>query len=343
MAILKSFRVISPAPATPSHDIIYISDDSDGDDNDTGHSSDECEFEDVFCRSVDGDDDERADNKEFRDAEIKNEEGAGNDDANTGPQQSGIPFSPGNSDDCGTRNEFDDNDTVLFDEPSDGEVVDRNLYDIHEETDDEVTPHGASMDDEASNIDLNNNFEVHEAVETIKVSADDRKDVIAEIAALREQLTRLEARIDPSTEGLPHTSPSGKRKRVTAKVSRSKKPKNSHLVNISASRACLQSDDGLESWVYSWQRGRGGRCWVRDEGAGRRDEADGEYLLCFASDMSIDVRVNADWLPITMRFNARKDVFEGFESIGGRRLEVKDTVMMQLLCGGRGEHFGVIS
>ncbi|KAG7112290.1 hypothetical protein HYQ46_001514 [Verticillium longisporum] len=345
MAILKSFRVISPISAPPSTEIIYISDDSDSDDDDAGHSSDECEFEDVFRRSVDRRGEHKASDKEFGDAEIGYEERSNNEneDVKIDSEQSDRPFSPGNAVDCGTNDECDVTETVLLNEPCDEEVVDRNLNDTRVQADEELKPVDASTDNEAISINLNNNLGTHHAGDTITVPDYDREDVIAEIAALREQLTRLEARIDSKTVALPGMSPPRKRKRIASTVSYLKKPKIAHSVNISATRVCLQSDSGSESRVYSWQRGRGGRCWVRDEGAGRRDEEDGEYLLCFGSNISIDVRVNADWLPITVRLNVQKNVFEGFESIGGRRLDVKDTVMIQLMRDGRGEHFGMVS
>lgn len=111
-----------------------------------------------------------------------------------------------------------------------------------------------------------------------------------------------------------------------------------------AARACVQWDGDSEVWEYAWQRGRDGRrCWVRDLGAGKREEVDGGYLLCYASSISIDIRANADWLPITVRWNDRKQVFEGLESIGCRTLTVEETAMLDVMSGAEGEHFGFVS
>ncbi|CRK05686.1 hypothetical protein BN1723_001611 [Verticillium longisporum] len=311
MAILKSFHATSPAFTTLGHEIIEISDD-----DDASHSSDEFEFEDVFRRSVDGDGSGNADDKETGNNENRYERGSDSGDASTNLDTNDNNLSP-------MRDEYDITYSAPLNGASDEEVGAWNLNDVEGRTDKELNLHDTSMDDEAIDFDLNDDTDALSLLNTTMVPVDNYEGVIAEIAALRERLTQLETKIDAST--MP------------------KKSKTIHSVSISATRVYLQSDDGSESWAYSWQRGRGGRCWVRDEGAGRRDEVDGEFLLCFAADFSIDVRVNADWLPITMRFNSHKGVFEGFESIGGRRLEVEDRVMMQLMCDGCGEHFGVVS
>ena len=92
--------------------------------------------------------------------------------------------------------------------------------------------------------------------------------------------------------------------------------------------------------MYTWQRGRSGRCWVRDLGVGRREEVDGEYLLCAASVLIVEVRANADWLPITVQWNGH--AFEGSERLGARTLQIEAEVMMEMLCGGGGRHMGLV-
>ncbi|CRK25094.1 hypothetical protein BN1708_014139 [Verticillium longisporum] len=58
--------------------------------------------------------------------------------------------------------------------------------------------------------------------------------------------------------------------------------------------------------------------------------------------MSVEIRANADWLPIEVRFNGDKQVFEGQASVGSQRLEVKDSVMMDMMCGGKGAHTALV-
>jgi hypothetical protein len=58
--------------------------------------------------------------------------------------------------------------------------------------------------------------------------------------------------------------------------------------------------------------------------------------------MSVEIRANADWLPIEVQFNEEKQVFEGQASVGSQRLEVKDWVMMDMMCGGKGAHTALV-
>jgi hypothetical protein len=59
--------------------------------------------------------------------------------------------------------------------------------------------------------------------------------------------------------------------------------------------------------------------------------------------MSIEVRANADWLPIELRFNEDTQMFEGQASFGSRRLEVDLSVVVDMMCGGKGEHIASVS
>lgn len=81
---------------------------------------------------------------------------------------------------------------------------------------------------------------------------------------------------------------------------------------------------------------------MRDSGAGTREEVDGEFLLSFSSNLAIEVRANADWLPLVMRWNGEAEVFEGIDDIDGRRLEVDDQVMVDMMCGGVRQHTGLL-
>lgn len=59
--------------------------------------------------------------------------------------------------------------------------------------------------------------------------------------------------------------------------------------------------------------------------------------------MSIEVRANADWLPIELQFNKDTQMFEGQASLGKRRLEVDCSVVMDMMRGGKGEHAASVS
>jgi hypothetical protein len=84
--------------------------------------------------------------------------------------------------------------------------------------------------------------------------------------------------------------------------------------------------------TYTWRRGQGDYCWISDREGEKAEEVDGEYLLCFATSLSIEVRANADWLPIELKFNEKTERFEGEAGIGSRRPEVDYLVVMDMVC-----------
>jgi len=53
--------------------------------------------------------------------------------------------------------------------------------------------------------------------------------------------------------------------------------------------------------------------------------------------MAIEIRANADWLSTEVRWNEDKNILEGLASVGRCRLEVEDSVIMDMMCGGKGE------
>jgi len=56
--------------------------------------------------------------------------------------------------------------------------------------------------------------------------------------------------------------------------------------------------------------------------------------------MSVELRANADWLPIDVRYNQAG--FEGQTSGGSQVLEVKDSVVMGMTRGVRGSHTAAV-
>ncbi|KAI0423577.1 hypothetical protein F5Y09DRAFT_326997 [Xylaria sp. FL1042] len=81
---------------------------------------------------------------------------------------------------------------------------------------------------------------------------------------------------------------------------------------------------------------------MRDLERCNREEVDGGYLLCYPSELFIEVRANADWLPLVVQWNEKAGVFEGLDGIDGRRLEVDAAVMIDVMCGGVGQHVGFV-
>ncbi|KAK7408617.1 hypothetical protein QQX98_009219 [Neonectria punicea] len=167
-------------------------------------------------------------------------------------------------------------------------------------------------------------------------------EVLDELAALRSRVTRLEAQVHLGDVACKARS-TKKRKRSTSKSPYTRRLKG-HLVNISATRAYIYWDDTSERCAYTWRRGRGGHCWVKDEELelDDREEVDGGYLLCYATNLSVEIRANADWLPIEVRLNKDTQVFEGMVSIGSCRLEIGDSVMIDMMSGGKGKHAALV-
>ncbi|KAI2622579.1 hypothetical protein GGR54DRAFT_646880 [Hypoxylon sp. NC1633] len=148
-----------------------------------------------------------------------------------------------------------------------------------------------------------------------------------------------------ASERLPVNRPIKRRQRHTASPPR-KKRKFGGVVNIRATRAYVQPDSKRGAWEYTWRRGRGGKqgSWSRDLGGGDREEVSGEYLLSFSSDaLSVVIRANADWLPLTVRWNDQADVFEGFDSLDGTKLQVEPSVMIYVMCGEASQYLGLVS
>ncbi|KAL6406270.1 hypothetical protein AUP68_10441 [Ilyonectria robusta] len=208
-------------------------------------------------------------------------------------------------------------------------------WDLHDDGDEVSGP-------EPIDLDLNDS----DALCATDVAVGDSlssKDIAAELAALRDRVTLLEAQMHLGPVTHQASSPSRKRKQNTSAGPRAKKLHGNRIVNISATRVYMYWNDTSERCTYTWTRGRDGRCWVGGDEAGESEEVDGEVLLCCASALAIEVRANANWLPIEVRFNENRQIFEGQASFGKRRLEVAASVMMDLMCGGKGEHIASVS
>ncbi|KAJ4224618.1 hypothetical protein NW757_014317 [Fusarium falciforme] len=140
-----------------------------------------------------------------------------------------------------------------------------------------------------------------------------RRGDLTELAALHRRLTRLEARLHVGTVARQATSASKKRKQSTSASPYAKRLKDNRIVNISTTRAYVYWDDSSERCAYTWTRGRGGRCWVRDEELEDREEVDGKYLLCY--DYVCRKPGKCGLAAIEVRLNGDIQVFEGWRAL----------------------------
>lgn len=167
-----------------------------------------------------------------------------------------------------------------------------------------------------------------------------RRGDLAELAALHRCLTRLEARLHVGTVARQATSASKKRKQSTSVSPYAKRLKDSRIVNVSTTQAYVYWDDSSERCADTWTRGRGGRCWVRDEELEDGEEVDRKYLLCYDNVRRKSGKCGL--AAIEVRFNDDIQVFEGVASVGSRRLECDDSVMMDMMSRARACRFGFL-
>ncbi|KAL6411799.1 phospholipase [Ilyonectria robusta] len=184
---------------------------------------------------------------------------------------------------------------------------------------------------------------VDECIDATVDAAHSDEGVAVELTAVHYWLDRLEAKLNPSSGVSQATSLRGKRKQTVPAMTRPKRQRESREVNTPSSRvsqkACsrIKRKQNAPSTPSLKDRGRiakltsclrtkrkAGSILGRGFGAGTREEVDGGFLLCYSSDLSIEVRANADWLPLVVRWNDETEVFEGMDNIDGRRLEVND-------------------
>lgn len=183
------------------------------------------------------------------------------------------------------------------------------------------------------------------AIESLAPTSFANCQVAQELATIRASLARIEAEFFYSTIPGSSPMPSSETKRKACEPSQavSKRQRKSYEVNIRATRAWLPVDDEPKCREYVMKRKRGEerQCW-KSAIDGQQEEVDGEYLLCFAADLSIEIRANADWLPLSVRWNHEAGVFEGTEGIDGKTLQIGDATMLDLMRGGVDSHKGLI-
>lgn len=148
-------------------------------------------------------------------------------------------------------------------------------------------------------------------------------------AAMQIQLCRL---LNESNSR--DTSHSTKRKQYASPSPPRKRQRKAREVNIRATRAWLQFDDEPEPLAYIWRNGRSGHTgrWMSSARHGN-EQVDGAHLLLYGADLSVELRANGDWLPVTVRLNERTDRFEGMDSLDGKIFEIDGTTMLNVMCG----------
>ncbi|KAK7972396.1 hypothetical protein PG988_006530 [Apiospora saccharicola] len=131
------------------------------------------------------------------------------------------------------------------------------------------------------------------------------------------------------------TSDSIKRKQYDSPSPPRKRQRKAREVNIRATRAWLQFDDEPKPWEYIWRNGRNGHtgCWMSNARHGN-EQIDGEHLLSYGAGLSVELRANGDWLPVTVQLNERTDRFEGTDVLDSKIYEIDGTTMLNVMCGG---------
>lgn len=91
---------------------------------------------------------------------------------------------------------------------------------------------------------------------------------------------------------------------------------------------CWKTDEQERDYV--WSRGGSWTTELKDQNKEFR-RVDGRFLIAQGSDLVVEVRPYGEWLPIKVQLNEEADVFEGWESIDGKRLEIECAVMLEML------------
>ncbi|KAH6646520.1 hypothetical protein BKA67DRAFT_662935 [Truncatella angustata] len=172
------------------------------------------------------------------------------------------------------------------------------------------------------------------AVKCLTVATSHISQIAQDLAEIRASLKRLEAEL--FYRSIPWASPipsSGiKRGGDNCLESSSKRQRTGHEVNIRATRAWLKINDETHEYVMEPKRGKRKQRW-KSTFISQKEEVDGEYLLTFSDVLSIEIRANADWLPIRVTWNDESGLFEGTEGINGKTLQVTDVVMINVMGG----------
>ncbi|CAM1508793.1 Fc.00g056410.m01.CDS01 [Cosmosporella sp. VM-42] len=112
-------------------------------------------------------------------------------------------------------------------------------------------------------------------------------------------------------------------------VPRPRKQKKGQQVNLHVIQLIWTTEG--QNLEYKWDSKE--QCWVTDCDDDDIRKVDGEFLLAYSQDLAIQVRPNATWLPVVLRWAEKKNVFEGHDILDNdERFEVKSNVMYGMLC-----------
>lgn len=160
------------------------------------------------------------------------------------------------------------------------------------------------------------------------------EDIAEYIRDIRSKLDLIEASLRPSG---PPSSGEEQQKSVSrpTKGPRSPKERRQHKAQKrrkAGSEVTLKASKVLvDNRVYFWQQPRGGSGhWCTK---GDTDVFDGCELLLLGENITVELRPNLDWLPISVRWNQSKRIFEGFDQLDEhKKLVVSEAVITDLVC-----------
>ncbi|CAI6068099.1 unnamed protein product [Clonostachys chloroleuca] len=188
----------------------------------------------------------------------------------------------------------------------------------------------------------------HSEIKRLKADFATALDIILGIKAKMDQIPDVKlpkkVRFDsilPKKDQSNHPNSSRKRKSpmTPCTVPETKKRRRHRQVNVRPIRATVDGE-----FTCLWQRGKSGKyCWVSDPNGTERKELDGEFLFLHGSMLSVELRGNGDWQPISVRLNENNDRYEGRDSLDSNtRLDIDANTMFDLLRGVRRSHVGHI-
>ncbi|KAI0550154.1 hypothetical protein F4679DRAFT_583889 [Xylaria curta] len=98
-----------------------------------------------------------------------------------------------------------------------------------------------------------------------------------------------------------------------------------------------------EKQEYTWRRSQSSLqwCWATSLGYDRK-EVDAKYLLTYLRRLSIVIRVNAVWITVVVQYNRATKMFEGWDSIEEKKLEIACSVMRDMIRGSTRTHVGYL-
>ncbi|CAH0055785.1 unnamed protein product [Clonostachys solani] len=180
----------------------------------------------------------------------------------------------------------------------------------------------------------------HSEIERLNADYATAFDIILGIKAKMDQISDVKLpkkdRFDsnlPKKDQINHPNSSRKRKSpmIPCTVPETKKRRRHRQeVNVRPIRATVDGE-----FTCLWQRGKSGRyCWVSDPSGTERKELNGEFLFLHGSMLSVELRGNGDWQPISVRLNETNARYEGRDSLDSNtRMDIDAKTMFDLLCG----------